>query len=131
MCGILLHFRTHKYRFSTDIEKAFLHVTLHEADRDCTRFLWLSDPTNPDSDFNINRFRAVLFGSVSSPFMLNAALHYHLRKFSTPIAADNETYLYADNVISGCDFETDAVNCDCLSQNPPSSHLQVFRETPF
>ena len=28
MCGILLHFRTHKYGISTDIEKTFLHVTL-------------------------------------------------------------------------------------------------------
>ena len=104
MCGILLRCRTCKYRFSTDIEKAFLHVTLHEADRDYTHFLGLSDPTNPDSDFNI-----YLFGSVSSPFMLNAALHYHLHKFSTPIAADIETNLYVDNVISG-DSETDAVN---------------------
>ena len=34
MCGILLRFRTHRYGLSTDIEKAFLHVTLHEADRD-------------------------------------------------------------------------------------------------
>ena len=42
--------------------------------------------------------------------MLNTALHYYLRKFSTPIAADIETNLYVDNVISGCDSETDAVN---------------------
>ena len=42
--------------------------------------------------------------------MLNAALHYHLHKFSTPIAADNETNLHVDNVISGCDSETDSVN---------------------
>ena len=32
MCGILLRFRTHRFGLSTDIEKAFLHVTLHEAD---------------------------------------------------------------------------------------------------
>ena len=112
MFGILLCFRTHKYRFSTDIEKAFLHVTLHKVDRNYTHFLWLSYPTNPNSDFNIYRFRAVLFRSVSSLFMLNAALHYYLCKFSTPIAiaADIETNLYVDNVISGCDSETDAVN---------------------
>ena len=37
--------------------------------------------------------------------------HYHLRKFSTPIAADIEINLYIDNVIiSGCDSETDAVD---------------------
>lgn len=33
MCGILIRFRVHKYGFSTDIEKAFLHVNLHENDR--------------------------------------------------------------------------------------------------
>ena len=42
--------------------------------------------------------------------MLNVALHYHLHKFSTSIAADIETNLYVDNVISGCDSETNAVN---------------------
>ena len=42
--------------------------------------------------------------------MLNAALHYYLCKFSTPLAADIETNLYFDNVISGCESETDAVN---------------------
>jgi len=109
MCGILLRFRTHGYGLSTDIEKAFLHVTLDEADRDYTRFLWLSDPTNPNSDFNTYRFKAVLFGSVSSPFMLNAALHFHLRKYSSPVVADIENNLYVDNVISSCDSEPDAV----------------------
>ena len=110
MCGILLHFCSHRYGLSTDIEKAFLHVTLNEADRDYTRFLWLSDLTDPESDLIVYQFRAVLFESVSLPFMLNAALHYHLCKFSTPIAADIETNLYVDNVISGCESEADAVN---------------------
>ena len=30
LCAILLHFRTHNYAISADIEKVFLHVTLHE-----------------------------------------------------------------------------------------------------
>ena len=110
MCGILLRFRIHRYGFSTDIEKAFLHVTLDDSDRDYTRFLWLSDPTNPESSFHIYQFRAVLFGSVNSPFMLNAALHFHLRKYSTPVATDIEDNLYVDNVISGCNLETEAVD---------------------
>ena len=32
MCSILLRFHLHKYGLSTDIEKAFLHVTLDERD---------------------------------------------------------------------------------------------------
>ena len=110
LCGILLRFCTHKFGCSSDIENAFLPATLHEDDRDYTRFLWLSDTTNPDSDFNIYHFKVVLFGSVSSPFMLNVTLYYHLCKFSTRIAADIEINLYVDNVISACDSETDAVN---------------------
>ena len=75
-----------------------------------THGFYVSDPTDPERDLIVYRFRAALFGSVSSPFMLNAALHYHLCKFSTPIAADIETNLCVDNVISGCESEADAVN---------------------
>ena len=110
MCGILLRFRTHRFGLSTDIEKAFLHVTLHEADRDYTRFLWLSDPTKPESNLIVYRFRVVLFGSVSSPFMLNAALHCHLQKYPSSVAADIENNLYVDNIISGCNTEPNAVD---------------------
>ena len=38
LCAILLRFRLHKFAFSADIEKAFLHVHLDESDRDYTRF---------------------------------------------------------------------------------------------
>ena len=32
LCSIILRFRTHAFGISTDIEKAFLHVQLHEDD---------------------------------------------------------------------------------------------------
>ena len=95
---------------STDIVKAFLHVTLYETDRDFTRFLWLSDPTNPESNLVVYRFRVVLFGSVSSPFILNAALHCHLQKYPSSVATDIENNQYVNNVISGCNKELDAVD---------------------
>lgn len=85
MCSIILRFRTHRFAFSTDIEKAFLHVCLHERDRNFTRFLWLSNPHDPESPFSTYRFKVVLFGSASSPFMLNATLHHHLDKYSTAV----------------------------------------------
>ena len=76
LTAIILRFRTHRFGISTDIEKAFLHIVLQEKDRNFTRFLWLSDPTDPNSKFVTYRFCTVLFGSVSSPFMLFAVLNH-------------------------------------------------------
>ena len=101
LCSILLRFRVHKFGLTTDIEKAFLHVKLHEDDRDFTRFFWLSNPEDPESEFDVYRFKAVLFGSTSSPFMLNATLHLHLSKQNSETANDMIQNLYVDNVISG------------------------------
>ena len=86
MCSIITRFRTFTYGLSTDIEKAFLHVGLDESDRDLTRFLWLSNPKDPESKVHVYRFKTVLFGSASSPFMLNATLHRHLESYASPVA---------------------------------------------
>ena len=109
MCAILLWFRTFTYGISADIEKAFLHVGLDDSNRDFIRFLWLSDPTNPERKFDIFRLKTVLFGSTSSPFMLNAALRCHLENYDLPIAQDIKDNLYVDNIISGCNQETDSI----------------------
>ena len=62
MCSIITRFRIFTYGLSTDIEKAFLHVGLDESDRDLTRFLWLSNPKDPESKVHVYRFKTVLFG---------------------------------------------------------------------
>ena len=72
ICAIVLRFHCHAIGLSTDIEKAFLHVRLDKVDRDYTRFLWLSNPRDPESDFQSHHFKSVLFGSANSPFTLNA-----------------------------------------------------------
>ena len=110
MCSILLRFRTFTYGLSTDIEKAFLHVGLDKSNRDFTRFFWLSNPEDPESKFQVYRFKTVLFGSTSSPFMLNATLHHHLANYNTPVAENMKENIYVDNVISGCNEEQNAVD---------------------
>ena len=109
LCAILLRFRQHEFAFSSDIEKAFLHVHLDETDRDFTRFLWLSDPTDANSPFVTFRFKVVLFGATSSPFMLNAVLSFHLTRNSSVISKDLLHNLYVDNVVSGCHTEEGAI----------------------
>ena len=109
LCTLLLRFRSHRIALVTDIEKAFLHVQLAEKDRSYTHFLWLSEPHNPESQFTIYRFRVVLFGSVSSPFMLHAVLRCHLTTEKSTTTSNILANLYVDNVVSGCSSETRAL----------------------
>ena len=109
LCSVLLRFHVHKIALSTDSEKAFLHVKLNASDQDFTRFLWLSDPDDAESDFDTYRFKVVIFGSASSPFMLAATLRLHLSKYNTQIAHNMQQNLYVDNVISGSPTEESAI----------------------
>ena len=88
LCAIMLCFQMHQYGISMDIEKAFLHITLKERDIDFARFLWLSDPLDPTSEFLVYRFRRVLFEAVNSLFILFATLHHHLQLHDTPLSCN-------------------------------------------
>ena len=83
---ILLRFRIPAIAYSSDIENAFLHTGLHERDRDFTKFFWLSNSEDPNSDFTVYRFPSVLFGSISSPAVLNAVRCTHLEGKKSDIA---------------------------------------------
>ena len=106
LCAILLRFQTHQYGLSTDIEKAFLNIALKENDRDFTHFLWLTNPLDSSSKFVTYRFRRILFGAVSSPFILFATLH-HL--YDTPLSRNIRSNLYVDNIVTGCETESQAI----------------------
>ena len=101
LCSILVCFCVHKFGLTTDIEKAFLHVQLHNDDQDFIRFLWLSNADDPESEFEVYCFKVVPFGSASSPLMLNTTLLLHLKSQNFEIADDILQNIYVDNVISG------------------------------
>ena len=107
LAHILLRFRTHQYGLSADLEKAFLHIGLDEQDQQFTKFLWLSDPNDPESTFSVYKFKVVLFGAVCSPFILNATVKKHLEQNASPISDDIGKNTYVDNIISGCDNVSD------------------------
>lgn len=107
LTGILLCFRLHKYAITADIEKAFLHVNLDQVDWDATRFYWLSNTDDPESEFIVYRFKSVMFGATSSPFILNATLNKHLTWSTDQVSMDMLTNLYVDDLASGT---SDVVN---------------------
>ena len=74
-----------------DIEKAFLMISICGPDRDSLRFLWIDNTQAPEPNILKLLFIRVMFGVMSSPFLLHATLHHHMEKFSamTPSLSRN------------------------------------------
>ena len=96
LCTIFLCVRQYQFAFSADIEKVFLHVYLDENDRDATHSLFVT-----------YRFRVILLRATSYPFMLHAALSFHLTQNLTAVSKDILHNLYVDNIVSG-DYFTES-----------------------
>ncbi|XP_071138753.1 uncharacterized protein [Mytilus edulis] len=108
--GILMRFRAKKYATTSDLEKAFLQIQLDEKDRDATRFLWLSDPTNTSSPLITYRFKSVLFGATCSPFILSATLLKHFKGNPGKLSDTLENGLYVDNILTSFDNENSVID---------------------
>jgi hypothetical protein len=90
------------------VAKAFLQLQLQESDRDVTRFLWVKDINKPLTPENkvIYRFKRILFGVISSPFLLIQTIHHHLNQISGSFGNKSEAKLcdmikrnlYMDNI---------------------------------
>lgn len=77
--------------------------------KDSTCFLWLQDPQDVESPFEIYRFKVVLFGATCSPFILNATILTHLDKINGPVAENMTRNIYVDNVVTSIKMEEDAI----------------------
>ena len=104
---IILRFRVHK-ALAADIEKAFLMVSMAERDRYVLRFLWVDDVTRDDPEIIAYRFTQVVFGVSSSPFLLNATIRHHLKKYSSVLPETVRRIsrsIYVDDIAYGPDTE--------------------------
>ena len=55
-------------------------VSIHEADSDALRFLWVDDVQKSSPVIQELQFTRVVFGVSASHFLLNATISYHLEK---------------------------------------------------
>ena len=99
LADTLLKFRVNQYGYSADISKAFLRIGLKESDRDYTRFFWVHNPTDLTSPLRELRFKSVLFGATSSPFLLQATIDMHLENSLHPCSKELRGRFYMDNLI--------------------------------
>ena len=78
---LLLRFRLHKVALTGDIERAFLNISVNPNERDLFRFLWFSSIESDDSEIVVLRFARLVFGLISSPFVLGGTIRHHLSKY--------------------------------------------------
>ena len=104
---LLLRFRFPQYAFIADIQRAFLNIRLHEADRPFVRFLWYKD-NDPSKELCVYTYNTIVFGHTSSPMTLAAVLLEHFQQYNDPVAVDLSHKLYVDNLLSGVQTEAEA-----------------------
>ena len=109
--GLFIRFRSHKVAIVADIEKAFLQIGILPEDRDVTRILWVKDLEKGLSPDNvvIFRFTRVLFGLISSMFLLAATVRYHLKLVATENTRITNEDIYVDNMVTGKETDEDAI----------------------
>ena len=108
--NILLRFRMNQIALVSDIEKAFLNVEINPNQRDLLRFLWVENVDSPNPQVQTLRFNRLVFGLVSSPFILNATIRNHLLKYredDPQFVEDVLNSLYVDDYASGKDSVSD------------------------
>ncbi|XP_035214797.1 uncharacterized protein LOC118188475 [Stegodyphus dumicola] len=113
---LLIHFRFNRVAILGDIEKAFLQIVLAEKDRDSVRFLFVKNIDthlqNTDDQLEVYRFKRVLFGVNSSPFLLAATIKLHIQKYRN-VYPDTfqilDTCMYVDDLVTGADDVSEAL----------------------
>ena len=94
----LVTFRINPVAAVADISKAFLRIGLSPDCRDYCRFLWIKDPSDPNSIITY-RFCVICFGATSSPFILQQTLLHHFTLHDNPLASSLMDNFYVDNFV--------------------------------
>lgn len=107
--SIVFKFRTNNWAYNAELSKAFLRIGIQTQDRDYTQFLWSHSQQNCELPKTF-WFKNVLFGSASSPYLLQAAFRCHLSKYDTTISNKLLHALYVDNIQSTTDSESELLD---------------------
>ena len=78
---ILIHLRTYAIALTSDTEKVFHQVSVHEKDIEFLRFLWFDNVFLNQPKIVPNRFAWVIFGVTCSPFLLNEAIRKYAKSY--------------------------------------------------
>lgn len=122
---VMVRNRFYPVAVAGDLKKAFLQVRARESERDVLHFHWLKNLNS--SELEVLRFTRVVFGMVSSPFLLNGVLQEHLSSMEEryPKAVDEiRKSLYVNDLISGAPTTKEAKELKTIA-------VEVFDEATF
>ncbi|XP_047741013.1 uncharacterized protein LOC125179354 [Hyalella azteca] len=95
LLGILIKVRCDNYLVMSDVKKAFLQIKLASVkDRNKFCILW-----KVDGRLVVYRYKTIVFGFVSSPFILNYLVKHHVKNYPQDLCSQflSET-IYVDNL---------------------------------
>ena len=96
----------------SDIEKAFLNVSIDPEQRNFLRFLWVDDVESPDPQIIVYRYTKATFGAVCSLYILSATIRHHLSLYEeseSEFVENVQKSLYCDDYVSTFDSESEAM----------------------
>ena len=106
LMSMLVRFRFHRMVLVSDIKQAFSQISVNEEDRNCLRFLWINSVDEEHPEIVIRRFRRILFGVNTSPFILGRTIHHHVsgyRDLDPDFIKSLLESIYVDDPTTGAD----------------------------
>lgn len=119
LLSLMLRFRQHPLAIIGDIRQAFLQLTLHQKDRNLTRFLWYQCLQHEDGSYTLTdevvtyRFTRLPFGLTCSPFLLSATLRelaiIHEGEFPQAAALIND-HMFMDDFVAAVETDNNVIS---------------------
>lgn len=107
LMGLLNYFRINKYVLLADIAKAFLMIKL-KSNFDKNKFSFLLFRNGKYLPY---RYNTIIFGFISSPFILNFIIKYHAKACNDSLVSQAlASKFYVDNLIYSCNTEEEALH---------------------
>ncbi|GFR15752.1 pro-Pol polyprotein [Trichonephila clavata] len=123
---LLLRFRMHKIAITTDIEKMYRQITLH--DSDFQRIVWRNSPFEPIQDFRLTR---IAYGTASVPYLAIKCLQQLALNESNNFPLASKAALkdfYVDDLMAGANSLSEALELQNQLTQMVSSARLVLRK---
>ena len=111
LIDILMCFRLNRVVLLSDIESAFLNVSIDPDQRDYIRFLWVDDIESDEPEIVVFRFTKAVFGVICSLYLLNVTIRHHLdlyKETDPDFVEKVRTSLYCDDYVASFESESEA-----------------------